>query len=185
MIGSEKDVSHSSLYLPYWTCYKILISLVPEFRNLLFPHSDMGGDSNFKRLHQHLRRLLSILFRESCLEDPPPVPYGSPGLFQVSSMGRGIPYYYSGFLPSWYQPLPIPIPKFPPARIVGMVTQKPSQPYPGLLPMGVNVHTGLERAVGGSGLVPLHSNPFFSTQEQLPPLLCFMCAFFFYQYYIF
>lgn len=71
MIGSEKDVSHSSLYLPDWTCYKILLSLVPEFRISDFPHSEMGGDSIFKRLHQHLRRLLPILFRQGCLEDPP------------------------------------------------------------------------------------------------------------------
>jgi len=146
--------SHSSLYLPEWTCYKILTSLIPEFRNSVFPHSEIGGDSTFKRLHQHLRRLSAILFRQGCLEDPPPMPYGSLGLFQVSSMGRGIPYYYSGFLPSWDLPLLILIPKFPPIRIVGMVTPKPSQLYPGLLPMGGKVHTGLQRAVGGSGLVP-------------------------------
>lgn len=179
MIGSEKDVSHSSLYLSDWTCYKILINLVPEVRNSGFPHSEMGGNSIFKRLHQHLRRLLPIQFRQGCLEDPPPMPYGSLGLFQVSAMGRGIPYHYSGFLPSWDLPLSISISKFPPARIVGMVTQKPSQPYPGVLPIGVNVHTGLQRAVGALAWFLLHSNPFFSTQEQPPTLLFHVCSFIF------
>lgn len=120
----------------------VLISFIPEFRNSVSTHGEMGGDSTFKRLSQQLRKLLAILFRQGWIGDPASMPYRNLGLFQVSSMGRGIPYYYSEFLLSWDLPLPTPIPKFPPTRMVGMVTLKPSQSHPGLLPKRGNVHTG-------------------------------------------
>lgn len=72
------------------------------------------------------------------------MPYGSLDLFQVSSMGRDIPYYSVFLFPSWDLPLPTPIPKPPPSRTVGMVTPKPSQPHPGLLLKGGNIHTWLQ-----------------------------------------
>lgn len=40
------------------------------------------------------------------------MPYGNLGLFQVNSMSKGIPYYYSGFFPSWDLPLCILVPNY-------------------------------------------------------------------------
>lgn len=57
--------SHASLYLPMESVTNsVLVSFIPEFGNSVSSHGEMGGDSTFKRLHQHLRRLLAILFRQ-------------------------------------------------------------------------------------------------------------------------
>lgn len=74
----------------------------------------------------------------------PSMLYGNLGLFQVSSMGRSLSYYSGFLLPSWDISLPITIPKSPPVVTVEIVTQKLSQPYPGLLPKGGNVHIWLQ-----------------------------------------
>lgn len=71
----------------------------------------------------------------------PSMPYGNLGLFQVNSMGRSIPDYSGFLLTSWNLPLPISILEYPPATTVGMVTQNSTQPHPGCLPEGGNVHT--------------------------------------------
>lgn len=85
----------------------VLISFIPEFRNSVSPHGEMAGDSTFKRLHQRLRRLLAIHFRQGWIGEPTLMFYRSLGLFQVRFMGGKciiLSSFLHGICPSPLQP---------------------------------------------------------------------------------
>lgn len=152
--------SHSCFYLLDWACYKLSPNKpCPWVQGLSFSPGWDERDCAFKRLHYHSGRPLALLVSQCWVKDPAPMPYMSLGLSQLSSMGRSTPYYSRFLIPSLYLPTPPPIHKCPTVRIIGICTQKLSQPHPQLLPKGrkcSHLPSGFSQP-GALGHFPHHS----------------------------
>lgn len=137
--------SHS-LYLPDWACYKFSPNKpCPWVQTLIFLFRVIWGRICLQEASSTSCKAVSPSVQTWLGREYASMFYGSLGLFQVSSMGRYIPYLlFCVPLPFLGPAVPHSNPQIPSGRTIGMIIPKPSQPHLGLLPRGGNIHMWLQ-----------------------------------------